>query len=58
MGWLLVAHAAAVALVMSGDEEASASNLSAWASQLGQGTWVLLFVSIALIGYVFPTGSS
>ena len=56
VGWLLVAHAMAVALVLSGDEEASASTLSAWASQLGQGTWVLLFVFIALIGYVFPTG--
>jgi signal transduction histidine kinase len=56
VGWLLVAHAAAVALVMSGDERTSGSTASAWATQLGQGTWVLLFVFIALIGYVFPTG--
>ena len=56
VGWLLVAHAMAVALVMSGDEEASGGTLSAWSTQLGQGSWVLLFVFIALIGYVFPTG--
>ena len=32
VGWLLVAHGAAVALVMSGDEEASGGTFSAWAT--------------------------
>jgi signal transduction histidine kinase len=56
VGWLLVSHAAAVALVMSGDEHTSGGTVSAWATQLSQGSWILLFVFIALIGYVFPTG--
>src|SRR6478672_9030373 len=56
VGWLLVAHAMAVALVMSGNEQTSGSAVAAWGTQLTQGSWVLLFVFIALIGYVFPTG--
>ena len=56
VGWLLVAHAMAVALVMSGNEQTSGSAVAAWGTQLTQGSWILLFVFIALIGYVFPTG--
>ncbi|MEO7981850.1 MAG: histidine kinase [Sporichthyaceae bacterium] len=57
VGLLLVGHALAVALVMSGDETASGGAVGAWATQLTQGSWVLLYVFIALVGYVFPTGS-
>ncbi len=57
VGWLLVAHALAAALVLSGDSSATGSRIGAWATQLGQGSWVLLYVFLALVGYVFPTGS-
>jgi len=38
VGWLLVAHAMAVALVMSGNEQTSGSAVAAWGTQLTQGS--------------------
>jgi signal transduction histidine kinase len=54
VGALLLAHAVAASqILMSPDEDSPSSALS---DQLFQGIWVLLYVFIALIGYVFPDG--
>lgn len=55
VGWLLLAHGVFVGAVLSGDGPPTGT---AWAvvSQLGQGSWVLLYVCLALIGYLFPDG--
>lgn len=56
VGWLLLAHGAFVVMVLSGNDQPGSSQLSALATQLGQGAWVLLYVSLAMIGFLFPTG--
>jgi len=54
VGALLLAHGLAAALIMMSPDESSPS----WPvlDQLAQGVWVLLYLFIALIGYVFPDG--
>ncbi|HTE72865.1 MAG TPA: hypothetical protein VK640_06665, partial [Actinomycetes bacterium] len=54
VGALLLAHAVAASVILMSPDESSPS----WplVDQLLQGSWVLLYVFIALIGYVFPDG--
>ena len=54
VGALLLAHAVAASFILMSPDEDSPS--SALADQLLQGIWVLLYLFIALIGYVFPDG--
>jgi hypothetical protein len=58
VGWLLLAHGLAVAVVLSGDEQhlPADGSVGARITEIGQGSWVLLYVFLALIGYVFPDG--
>jgi two-component system NarL family sensor kinase len=55
VGWLLLTQAVFVAVVLSGDDVPH-SAAAIVITQLGQGCWVLLFVCLALIGYLFPDG--
>ena len=54
VGALLLAHGLAAAVILMSPDENSPS--SALVDQLFQGIWVMLYVFIALIGYVFPDG--
>ncbi len=56
VGRLLLAHAVSVALVLNLGDGPFAGWWAALTGQLLQGSWVLLYVFIALIGYVFPDG--
>jgi two-component system, NarL family, sensor kinase len=55
VGWLLLAHAIFVSAVLSGDGPPR-SRATVVITQLGMGNWVLLYVCLALIGYLFPNG--
>jgi two-component system, NarL family, sensor kinase len=55
VGWLLLAHAIFVSAVLSGDGPPR-SRATVVITQLGMGSWVLLYVCLALIGYLFPDG--
>lgn len=55
VGWLLLAQAVFVAAVLSGDGSPH-SAAAVVITQLGMGSWVLLFVCLGLIGYLFPDG--
>jgi hypothetical protein len=58
VGWLLLAHGLLVAIVLGGEDQAEgvSPGIQAWISQLGQGSWVFLYVCLAMIGYLFPDG--
>ncbi|MEV6106598.1 sensor histidine kinase [Streptomyces sp. NPDC051940] len=58
VGRLLLAHGLLVALVLGPDGRVpwASPTVEAWYAQLTLGAWVLLYVCIALIGYVFPDG--
>jgi two-component system, NarL family, sensor kinase len=58
VGWLLLGHGLSVAVVLSGDDRGvpADGSVDALLSQLGQGSWALLYLCLALIGYVFPDG--
>jgi two-component system, NarL family, sensor kinase len=55
VGWLLLAHGVFVGTVLIGDS-APKSATSIVITQLGMGSWILLYVCLALIGYLFPDG--
>jgi two-component system, NarL family, sensor kinase len=55
VGWLLLAHAIFVGAVLSGDSTPH-NSATVVIAQLGMGSWVLLYVCLALIGYLFPDG--
>jgi signal transduction histidine kinase len=58
VGWLLMLHGAGVAVVLSGGDGSreGGGRLVALVDQLGQGSWPLLYVNLALVAFVFPDG--
>lgn len=56
IGALLIAHAASIVVVVGLTALAAASEWGLAASQLAQGSWVLLFLWIAVIAYLVPDG--
>ncbi len=56
IGWLLLAHSLLGGVALSSPPSTSTGTLEMAATQLGQGTWVFLYLSLVLIGYLFPDG--
>ena len=56
IGWLLVAHGVTVGTFLGVPESPSTSPAGMVLDQLTQGSWVFLFLWLALIGYLLPNG--
>ncbi len=56
IGWLLVAHGISVGLLLGGAEVQSSSTPALVSDQLGQGSWIFLFLWLVLIAYLLPDG--
>jgi signal transduction histidine kinase len=56
IGWLLVAHGLCVGLFLTAPSERATNRGELIAQQLLAGTWTLMFLFLALIAYLLPTG--
>ncbi len=56
IGLLLVAHGVTVGVLLSNPESPGTSRAGMVIDQLGQGSWVFLFLWLVLIAYLLPTG--
>lgn len=56
IGWMLVAHGLSVGVLLAGWEESATEGAARVVDQLAQGSWIFLFLWLALIAYVLPTG--
>ena len=56
IGWLLVAHGVCVGTFLGAPDARSTSHAGMVVDQLTQGTWVLLFLWLALIAHLLPDG--
>jgi signal transduction histidine kinase len=56
VGWLLVAHGLSVGLLLGPWAGTGTGRAARVVDQLGQGSWVLLFVWLVLIAYLLPDG--
>lgn len=56
VGWMLVAHGLSVGVLLAGPEAVATEGVALVVDQLAQGSWIFLFLWLALIAYVLPTG--
>jgi two-component system, NarL family, sensor kinase len=56
VGWLLLLHAFLVGVGLATPPAHSDSHAALVAGQLTQGSWVVLYAALVLIGYLFPDG--
>jgi len=56
IGWLLVAHGLSVGVLLAGSGAVAGDTAFLVADQLTQGSWIFLFLWLALIGYLLPDG--
>lgn len=55
-GWMLVAHGLSVGALLAGRDKVATDGSALVVAQLAQGSWIFLFLWLALIAYVLPTG--
>lgn len=56
IGWLLVAHGLSVGVLLASSEAVATARETFVVDQLTQGSWIFLFLWLALIAYLLPDG--